>query len=164
VDFRLLGPMQVRDSKGEDVHIVRPKHRQVLAVLLSAADKVISADHLVGWLWDGTPPRSARGNLKTYVWGLRRLLSPDDPASAPIDTVGDGYRMVVQPGELDVLSFLDLVGQGRHTIRAGDMRRAEALFHRAFVLWRGDAFQGIPLTLKLGEIGTRLSGTTRSVT
>jgi DNA-binding SARP family transcriptional activator len=156
VEYRLLGPVQVRGSNGEDVHVVRPKHHQVLAALLSAANRVIPAGQLVGYLWDDDPPRSARGNLKTYVWALRRLLSAADPASAPIETVGDGYRITVRPGELDLLTFRDLVGQGRPALKAGDVQRAEALYQRALVLWRGDALQGVPLTLKLEEMAEEL--------
>ncbi|WP_214410604.1 AfsR/SARP family transcriptional regulator [Sphaerisporangium fuscum] len=136
--------------------IARPKHRQVLAALLSAAGQVVAADQLIGYLWDHTPPPSARGNLKTYVWSLRRLLAPGDPASAPIETVADGYRISVPPGELDCLTFSELAGQGRAALKAGDVRRAEVSFQRALALWRGPAFQDIPLTLRLGEIAAQL--------
>ncbi|MEV7969239.1 hypothetical protein AB0O34_25115 [Sphaerisporangium sp. NPDC088356] len=67
MDFRLLGPVRIRDAKGEEIHVVRAKHHQVLAALLSAANRVIPAGRLVDYLWDDAPPPSARGNLKTYV-------------------------------------------------------------------------------------------------
>ncbi|RCG30272.1 hypothetical protein DQ384_16150 [Sphaerisporangium album] len=151
MEYRLLGPMRVRGSTGQEVSVARPKHRQVLAALLSAAGRVVTTDHLMGHLWEGSPPPSARGNLKTYVSALRRLLSPDDPASAPIETVGDGYRIVVRPGELDLLTFTDLVARGREAGKAGDVRKAGVLFEQALDLWRGKAFEDIPVTVRLAE-------------
>lgn len=156
MEYRLLGSVRVRDADGQEVHLARPKHRQVLVALLASANRAVPAGHLVEHLWDGTPPRSARGNLKTYISALRRLLSPADPGAAPIETVGDAYRLVVRPGELDLLTFRDLVRQGRGALKAGDPRRGETLFQRALLLWRDDPFQGVPLTLLLQEIATGL--------
>ncbi|MEU9887737.1 BTAD domain-containing putative transcriptional regulator [Sphaerisporangium sp. NPDC051011] len=156
MEYRLLGPMRVRGSTGQEVSVPRPKHRQVLAALLSAAGRVVTTDHLIGHLWDDAPPPSARGNIKTYVSALRRLLSPDDPASAPIETIGDGYRIVVGPGELDLLTFADLVARGRGAVKAGDVREAGALFQQALELWHGRAFEGIPVTVRLAETVTHV--------
>ncbi|OPG10423.1 AfsR/SARP family transcriptional regulator [Microbispora sp. GKU 823] len=156
MEYRLLGSVRVRDADGREVPLVRPKHRQLLVTLLVSANRVVPADHLVEHLWDGTAPRSARGNLKTYVSALRRLLSPEDPAAAPIETVGDGYRLVVRPGELDLLTFRDLVRQGRGALKAGDVRQGEARLRRALLLWRDDPLQGVPLTLLMNEIAAGL--------
>lgn len=156
MEYRLLGSVRVRDADGREVRLVRPKHRQVLVALLMSANRAVPADHLVEHLWDGTAPRSARGNVKTYISALRRLLSPEDPGAAPIETVGDGYRLVVRPGELDLLTFRDLVRQGRGALKAGDAGQGEAALRRALLLWRDDPFQDVPLTLLLEEIATGL--------
>jgi DNA-binding SARP family transcriptional activator/tetratricopeptide (TPR) repeat protein len=156
VEYRLLGPVRVRDDTGQEIRVVRPKHRQVLVALLVAANRVVPAGHLVDHLWDGTPPRSARGNLKTYVSDLRRLLSPADAASAPIETVGDGYRITVRPGELDLPAFTDLITKGRAALKADEPRQAEALFQRALLLWRDDPFQDVPMTLALEQVAAEL--------
>ncbi|GIH60644.1 AfsR/SARP family transcriptional regulator [Microbispora siamensis] len=156
MEYRLLGSVRVRDADGREVPLVRPKHRQLLVTLLVSANRAVPADHLVEHLWDGAAPRSARGNLKTYVSALRRLLSPEDPAAAPIETVGDGYRLVVRPGELDLLTFRDLVRQGRGALKAGDVRQGEARLRRALLLWRDEPLQGVPLTLLMNEIAAGL--------
>ncbi|TQS25180.1 BTAD domain-containing putative transcriptional regulator [Microbispora sp. KK1-11] len=156
MEYRLLGSVRVRDADGREVPLVRPKHRQVLVALLVSANRVVPADHLVEHLWDGTAPRSARGNVKTYISALRRLLSPEDPGAAPIETVGEGYRLAVRPGELDLLTFRDLVRQGRGALKAADVRQGEATLRQALLLWRDDPFQDVPLTLLLEEIATGL--------
>ncbi|WP_432923867.1 BTAD domain-containing putative transcriptional regulator [Microbispora sp. CA-135349] len=156
MEYRLLGSVRVRDTDGREVPLVRAKHRQVVVTLLVSADRAVTADQLVEHLWDGTPPPSARGNLKTYISALRRLLSPADPRAAPIETVGDGYRLVVRPGELDLLTFRDLVRQGRGLLKAGDVRQGEAILRRALLLWRDDPFHNVPRTLPLEEIAAGL--------
>ncbi|GAA1276231.1 SARP family transcriptional regulator [Planotetraspora silvatica] len=155
MEYRLLGPVRVRDDTGREIHVVRPKHRQVLVALLVAGGRVVPADRLVEHLWDGTPPASARGNLKTYVSDLRRLLSPSGEAS-PIETAGDGYRLAVRPGELDLGAFTDLAARGRAALKSGEGARAEALFQRALLLWRDDPFQDVPMTLALEQVATEL--------
>ncbi|GII54071.1 regulatory protein AfsR [Planotetraspora thailandica] len=155
MEYRLLGPVRVRDDTGREIHVVRPKHRQVLVALLVDAGRVVPAGRLIEHLWDGTPPASARGNLKTYVSDLRRLLSPSGEAS-PIETAGDGYRIAVRPGELDLPAFADLAAKGRTALKSGDPRQAEALFQRALLLWRDDPFQDVPLTLRLEQIAAQL--------
>ncbi|WP_182901366.1 BTAD domain-containing putative transcriptional regulator [Microbispora sp. H10830] len=156
MDYRLLGSVRVRDADGREIPLVRPKHRQAVVALLVNANRAVPADRLVEHLWDGVAPRSARGNLKTYVSALRRLLSPADPGAAPIETVGDGYRLDVRPGELDLLTFRDLARQGRRTLQAGDVRRGEATLRRALLLWRDDPFHDVPRTLALEEIAVGL--------
>ncbi|MEV4294481.1 AfsR/SARP family transcriptional regulator [Microbispora rosea] len=156
MEYRLLGSVRVRDADGREVNLVRPKHCQVLVALLVSANRAVPADHLVEHLWDGTAPRSARGNLKTYISALRRLLSPEDPAAAPIETVRDGYRVVVRPGELDLLTFRKLVRQGRGRLKAGDARQGEATLGQALLLWRDDPLHGLPLTLPLQQIAAGL--------
>ncbi|GAA4202694.1 AfsR/SARP family transcriptional regulator [Microbispora amethystogenes] len=156
MEYRLLGSVRVRDADGREVPLVRPKHRQVLVALLVNANRAVPAGHLAEHLWDGAAPRSARGNLKTYVSALRRLLSPEDCGAAPIETVGDGYRLVVRPGELDLLTFRDLARQGRDLLKAGEVRQGEAALRRAFLLWRDDPFEGVPLTLLLEQIAAGL--------
>jgi DNA-binding SARP family transcriptional activator len=88
--FRLLGPLQVSTAGDEEVRIVRPKLRLLLAILLAKANTLVPVDSLVDDMWGDDPPVSAVSNVRTYVWSLRRLLSPVDPATAPIRTAQAG--------------------------------------------------------------------------
>ncbi|MGH7192288.1 MAG: AfsR/SARP family transcriptional regulator, partial [Candidatus Saccharimonadales bacterium] len=91
VKYKVLGPLEACAVTGERISIARPKHRQLLATLLLSHNAVVTTDHLIGNLWEDGQPNTARGVLKTYIWGLRRLLSPRDPNVAPIETLVGGY-------------------------------------------------------------------------
>ena len=106
--YRILGPLEACAVTGERISIARPKHRQLLATLLLSHNTVVSTDHLIANLWEDGQPNTARGLLKTYIWGVRRLLSPRDPTVAPIETLTGGYRILVDTDDLDLLVFSEL--------------------------------------------------------
>ncbi|GGM73028.1 BTAD domain-containing putative transcriptional regulator [Dactylosporangium sucinum] len=146
----MLGPLELDDLRGGAGAVERPKLRALLALLLIHANAAVSADTLVDELWDADAPRSARGNLKTYVWSLRRLLSPADPGASPIRTDPGGYMFHVARDDVDMYAFERLIGDGRTARRAGDLADADRRLGRALALWRGSAFEGVAL------VGTRL--------
>lgn len=154
--FRILGSIQVCCSAGDTVPVHRPKHRQVLASLLLSANAIVPVDRLIEDLWDGEPPDFARSNIKTYVWGLRRLLSPEDPQSTPIRTSGNGYLVVAEPHELDLLTFMDLKQKGISMHRSGDLNSAANLLGRALDLWTGEPLQDVPSSLRIASAAARL--------
>lgn len=154
--YQILGSIEIHGRHGEPLVVGRPKHRQLLATLLLAANTVVPADRLVESLWDGSPPYSSRGILKTYIWGLRRILSPADPSAAPIDTLGGGYRMLVQPEDLDLLVFKRLAAAGMEALRAGDAGAAELLLAQARALWRGRPFQCVRTSQNLATAAAQL--------
>ncbi|MFI5897334.1 BTAD domain-containing putative transcriptional regulator [Actinoplanes sp. NPDC051513] len=129
-----------------EVRIVRPKLRLLLAVLLARANTLVPVESLVDDMWGDDPPVSAVSNVRTYVWSLRRLLSPADPATAPISTDPQGYMIGVMPDCLDVLAFERLVANGTDACRRGDVPRAADRLEEALALWRGRAFQNVPFT------------------
>ncbi len=139
--FLLLGNVGIRLHTGDYLPTLRPKHRQLLSLLLLQANAPVSADTLIERLWDGTPPASAFGNLKTYIWQLRRFISPGDPAQAPISTVSNGYRISVATENLDVSRFKQLVKEGRHALSHHDHITAWDRFDGALSTWRGCALQ-----------------------
>lgn len=146
MQFRLLGPLEVAAVGGEQVRVVRPKLRLLLAVLLSRANTWLSVDSLVDDLWGAEAPRSAVSNVRTYVWSLRRLLAPADPATAPISTDQRGYMIHVSPECLDVFTFERLLADGTDAGHRGDLELAAGSLAAALALWRGNAFQDVPFT------------------
>ncbi|MEV6032036.1 AfsR/SARP family transcriptional regulator [Nonomuraea sp. NPDC052116] len=141
IEFQLLGNLDVRLDNGDYLPILRPKHRQLLALLLLQANVVVPVDALIDRLWDGTPPASAFGNLKTYIWELRRSMSPDVPADSPIDTVSNGYRIRVEPDGLDITRFKRLAKEGHRALHQKEHETAWDHFERALRTWRGRALQ-----------------------
>ena len=66
LDFRLLGPFEVRDAGGP-----RPlggaRRRSVLALLLLHPGEVMSADRLIEALWGENAPADAQTALQAHV-------------------------------------------------------------------------------------------------
>ncbi|WP_214411077.1 AfsR/SARP family transcriptional regulator [Sphaerisporangium fuscum] len=133
-------------ADGSEVKIGRPKLRLLLATLLARANTLVSVESLMDGLWGAHPPESAVSNLRTYTWSLRRLLSPADPAMAPITTDPRGYVIDVQPECLDMLTFERLVADSVGDRRRGDLRAAAGRLEEALGLWRGSALENVPLT------------------
>jgi DNA-binding SARP family transcriptional activator len=157
VKYRILGPLEACAVTGERISVARPKHRQLLATLLLSHNAGVTTDHLIGNLWeeDGQP-NSARGLLKTYIWGLRRLLSPRDPNAAPIETLIGGYQMLVDTDDLDLLLFSQLARDGRNLLRGGQLDAADDALRRALSLWRGSVLQGVPKSWSLIDAAANL--------
>jgi DNA-binding SARP family transcriptional activator len=107
-------------------------------------------------LWEDGEPKTARGLLKTYIWGVRRLLSPCDPTDAPIETLTGGYRMLVDASDLDLLVFSELAREGRDLLRSGHLDAADNALRLALSLWRGPALQGVPKSWSLSDAAANL--------
>ena len=117
MDFRILGPLEV-SSEGELLDLGGQKQRALLAMLLLSSNRVVPSDSLVSALWEDEPPETARKALHVYVSQLRKLLGPDR-----VVTQAPGYRLRVEPGELDAERARDLGDEGR--------------YEDALALWRG---------------------------
>lgn len=137
--FRILGPLEVV-AAGETVPVKAPKQRVLLAMLLLSANSLVSADDLVDLLWDQAPPRGARATLQTYVQRLRRAIGDAER----ITTMSNGYRISVEPGELDIERFRELYDQAR---RAREPAEAARVLRECLSCWRGAALADIPSDL-----------------
>ncbi|MCM3883613.1 AfsR/SARP family transcriptional regulator [Frankia sp. R82] len=164
--FAALGPLEVWRASGERIRIDQQKKRVLLLAMLVRPGRWTSVEQLRLALWQDAPPRSALGNIKTYLSELRHTLPP--PAGAPVERtavtvvgprasvlrrpVGPGriesrpgeYRLLVDPDEFDVLRFNHAVAAGREAARAGRWRPAADLFEQALGWWRGNAFDELP--------------------
>ena len=135
VEFRILGPLEIRDGE-RVVPLGGPKRRAVVAALLLHPNRVVGAEQLVDLVWGEDPPASAAGSLQNHVMRLRRELADRIVTRAP------GYLARIEPGELDLDRFRDLVEEARGSKPAA----AVELLGRALALWRGK-----PLADLVGE-------------
>src|SRR5690349_13046876 len=99
MEFQALGPLRVVD--GSAAADPSPgKQLALLACLLIARGEVVSRDRLIDALWGERPPAAAANALQVHVHGLRRRLGAER-----IERAGPGYRLALEPGELDVERF-----------------------------------------------------------
>src|SRR5262249_15727101 len=90
-------------------------------------------------------------SLDTYVYRLRTLLGAQRIERRP-----PGYRLRVDPGELDLERFEALLEQGRAAAAAGDPARARDRLRDALGLWRGGALADLEPEGAIGFEAERL--------
>ena len=133
IEFRILGSVEAVGDDGS-LALGAPKQRALLALLLLNANTVVSRDRLVDALWGAEPPRSAVSSLQVYVHGLRRALGADR-----IERHGTGYRLPLDPSELDLSRFERLVEGAAAALGAGRAADAAEDLRQALGLWVGVA-------------------------
>jgi DNA-binding SARP family transcriptional activator len=129
VEFSILGPLKVLDGD-RDLTPGRAKQRALLAMLLLHRNEVVGSDQLVEALWGEAPPASAPTALHGHVSALRKLLGAER-----IRTHAPGYRLRVDPGELDLARFESLMAAARRPV---EPEERSTRLREALALWRGD--------------------------
>ena len=128
MEFRILGPLEVVEQ-GRALPLGGARQRTLLALLLTRANEVVSADRLIDELWGAQPPRAAANALQYHVSQLRKALAPHEA----IVTQEPGYVIRVGPDELDLLRFEMLVEEARLEAPEPAARQ----LREALDLWRG---------------------------
>ncbi|MEV6155608.1 BTAD domain-containing putative transcriptional regulator [Nonomuraea sp. NPDC052129] len=120
----LLGPFETRADDGRPIEIPGTKLRALLARLALEAGRVVPVEVLIAAIWGDEPPAGSANALQALVSRTRRLVG-----AATIESQPPGYRLAIEPAEVDVTRFERLVS-------AGDL----AALRAAESLWRGPAF------------------------
>jgi DNA-binding SARP family transcriptional activator/tetratricopeptide (TPR) repeat protein len=125
MDFRILGPLDVRDADRQ-LALGGTRQRALLGLLLLHANEVVSSDRLVDELWGEAEGSKA---LQVAVSRLRKVIGADTLVTRP-----PGYELCLEPGELDLHRFEELVAAAR---TADDPATASETLTEALALWRG---------------------------
>ncbi len=133
MEFRILGPLEVR-HEGRPVPIGGAKERALLALLLLHPGEPVSVDRLIDELWGDSPPATARKSVQVRVAGLRRAIGGD-----VLLRRGDAYLVRLEPNQLDLHRFEQLLSDGSDALAVGDPSGAVTMLHEALALWRGPA-------------------------
>ena len=145
--LRVLGPLVLHGGAGE-VRLGGAKPRRLLAALALNAGQMVPADRLIDIAWGDSPPRTARQNLHTYLWSLRRSLAAATGRRLVIQVRSPGYLLRIAPGDLDWHIFRDLCSAAARC-PLSDPAAAGQLLRQALALWRGPALadiaDGLPL-------------------
>jgi predicted ATPase/DNA-binding SARP family transcriptional activator len=131
IEFRVLGPVEAVGDDGPRP-LGAPKQRALLALLLLHANEVVPRERLVDAVWGDAPPRSAVQSLQVYVHALRRSLGADR-----VETRGTGYRLLLEPDELDLARFERLVERGSEALASARPAEAAESLRSALGLWEG---------------------------
>ncbi|WP_411112149.1 AfsR/SARP family transcriptional regulator [Streptomyces sp. c-19] len=145
--FTLMGPFQIIADDGEVLPAATPKVSQILALLLTHANDLVTPDTFIQELWQHSPPRSALNTVQTYVHHARRLLTGDarpDSEQSLLTTRFGGYTMHVDDSAIDIKVFERLVARGRDDLAAGRYEAAADAVALALGLWRGPVLSNVP--------------------
>ncbi len=121
VRVAILGPLEVHDDGGAAIAVAGARLRGLIARLALAGGQPVSTGALAEAVWDYAPPADVANALQTLVSRARRALG----GAATVEQSAAGYRLAVEPDDVDALRFERLVAEGAV---------AEAL-----ALWRGPA-------------------------
>lgn len=139
VRFNILGALECLTSDGEQLSIGGTVQERVLVVLLLSPDRVLPVSRLVEAVWDEEPPATAAHQVRKAVAELRRRLPGGRDL---IVTEGPGYRVVIEPGQLDLTVFSDLLTEARAQAADDLPETAVDTLREALALWRGPVLVG----------------------
>jgi DNA-binding SARP family transcriptional activator len=142
--FSVLGPLLAEADNGTPLTLGRPSQRGTLTVLLMYAQQPPTRAILIDALWGQDLPGDAETALRVRMRDLRRALAGE--ARDRLITHQSGYRMVVEPGELDAISFGALAAHGRAALDSGSAENAARLLGEACNLWREPPLIDLPDT------------------
>ncbi len=134
IGIRVLGPLEV-SVDGATADLGGPRQRCVLARLVAAHGRVVSADRLIEDLYaDEAPPR-ALAAVQSYVSHLRRALEPartartqpSSPGSSPPSTSREPGTPTTTPLELESDSSEGAASCSIADFTAADEHAAEAM-------------------------------------
>ncbi|MEU4231463.1 BTAD domain-containing putative transcriptional regulator [Nonomuraea sp. NPDC026600] len=131
----LLGELELRDDDGVLVEIAGVRLRRLLARLVLAGGRPVSAEGLVGAVWGDEPPSGATNALQSLISRLRRALPAEDVVR--LELAPGGYRLRTVEGTVDTERFEKLAAEGRVARESGDLPMAARRFAEALRLWRG---------------------------
>ena len=132
MEFLILGPLEARNALGP-VTVQGRKPRAVLAYLVLHANEPVSAERLAVALWGEDAPPGAIKTVQVHVSRLRKALGDGDI----VVTTPAGYRLSVEPAQLDAERFRQLADDGRRALNLGRAEEAADLLREALALWRG---------------------------
>ncbi|MHC1559241.1 BTAD domain-containing putative transcriptional regulator [Actinomycetospora sp. C-140] len=142
VRFRDLGPLEV-ERDGSVLPVGGARLEAALGLLLVHAGRSVGVDALRDAMWGERGVARSVATLDSHVFRLRRLIEPDRaPGVPPRVLVRDaaGYRLVVDPGQLDSHRFTALSVSAADLLAAGDAASALRDAEEAGVRWRGRPF------------------------
>ena len=168
MEIRLLGPLEV-ERQGRVVELAGRRLRLLVAVLALQAGRVVTAERLIGLLWEeASLPVDPANALQALVSRLRRALAAVG-AGERLVSRPSGYLLAVVADQVDALRFERLAAEGHAHLTAERHREAVTTLRGALDMWGGPAlaeFAGEPVAvatatrldeLRLGALEDRVA-------
>jgi len=133
VQVGYLGPLEVRDGERE-LSVPGRRLRLLLGRLAAEVPRPVGADVLIDLLWPGEAPADPVNSLQSLVSRLRRVVG--DPAV--VQQAPGGYRLAVEPEDVDAVRFARLAERGHGELAAGSPGAAADTLRAALDCWRGE--------------------------
>ena len=138
VQIGILGPLEVR-SGDEMVDVAGSRLRRLLIRLALDAGRPVSGAALVDAVWGDQPPADEANALQSLVSRLRRALG----GAGLVGQSPVGYRLAIDPGDVDANRFEQLARAGAEALRSGTQSKAASVLREALALWRGPALADV---------------------
>ncbi|WP_030269541.1 AfsR/SARP family transcriptional regulator [Streptomyces sp. NRRL B-24484] len=139
IGFKILGSLECWEGE-ERIRLGGPLQERVLATLLLEAGRLVPVARLVEAAWEDEPPGTAPHQVRKIIADLRRRL----PAGVElILTDGPGYRIALEPDQLDLGLFGVRLDRAREAVAAGLRANAVDQLRAALDLWRGPVLSGL---------------------
>lgn len=162
IRINLLGKVAI--NGGRITHT--PSHhirRGILAALSLNANKLVTFESMKHWCWVNAPT-SALPNLRSAISGLRTDLEKVVPGTSGMLTTqrgarggsGGGYRLAIDPEQVDVIEFERLCRQAHQRFKTGDWPVATRYCLQAEALWAGGFGTDLPSTSTVSAHETAL--------
>jgi predicted ATPase/DNA-binding SARP family transcriptional activator len=155
IEFRILGPLELR-ADGRVLPLGSPKQRALLALLLVHANETLSRDRLIEELWAEAAPATVESAFHSYLSRLRRLLESAG-AGEMLVREQHGYRLRIEPEQLDADRFEHLLSDGSDALGAGNAALAAERLGQALALWRGPPLADVQSKRFAVAAGARLA-------
>lgn len=146
MEFRILGPLEVRDDAGTLVSF-SPTASRLLAMLLLEPGRVVTVARLSRGLWPGPAPATAKRQVQNNLAKVRRVVG-----SQRLVPVSEGYRLDLSGARLDAVEFQALADRARRDATAGMPDTAVRRFRAALALWRGRPLAGLTGSLVIAGV------------
>jgi len=143
-ELDVLGPTRARRN-GVTTPIRAGRLRQLLAALLVDGPRTVRSEVLLERLWSEGEADASAATLHVTVNRLRRMLEPERSSPDPWTTIvrdGDGYRLAIEPDDVDRFRYQRLVDESRALVDTNP-EAALVLIDEAHSLWRGDPWEGL---------------------
>jgi DNA-binding winged helix-turn-helix (wHTH) protein len=126
LQLQVLGPLEAL-LDGVALTLGGCKERTALALLAAHVGTVVATDDLIDGIWGDEPTTAARSTLHTYISNLRSRVGD------VIVHDGGGYRLEIEPDDLDAFVFEHAVSNARELATTDQAQAAQTLRQAASV-------------------------------